>query len=477
MNAQLRHVAVACGLLFGLLLVNATYLQGVRAEELRNRDGNARVLYEEYDRERGPIVVSEQAVAFSRATEDQLTYKRVYRSGKLYAHATGYYSLFTSTGIEGELDEVLAGTDERFFVRRMVNLATGKKPQGGTAVLTLNARAQRAAHSQLAGREGAAVALDPQTGAIRAMVSTPAYNPNRLAAHDSGKVRQAYRNLKQKESRPLLNRAIGETYFPGSTFKVVTAAAALSSGNYQPSTQVNAPEELDLPKTGATLQNYAGGGCSPTGQMPLADALRTSCNTAFGDLGMKLGSTALSEQARKFGFGDTFTVPMESAPSNFPEGINAPQTAQSAIGQYDVKATPLQMAMVAAAVANDGTVMRPHLVDEIQGPNLATIERTEPEEYGEAVSPEVAGQLTRMMTGVVQSGTGTAAQIPGVAVAGKTGTAQQGPGEPDHAWFISFAPANDPQVAVAVVVPNSGETGGGAAAPIAKNVLQAVLQQ
>lgn len=475
MNSPLRHVAVACMLLFGLLMVNATYLQAVRAEELRNKPGNVRVLYKEYERKRGPIVVGGKAVAKSKATNDELKYRRIYPQGQLYAHATGYYALFSSTGLEQEENDVLAGTDERFFVRRLVDMATGEPPQGGSVVTTLNPAAQRAAFQGLQGREGAAVALDPDTGEILAMVSTPTYDPSRLASHESEKVEQAYNQLESNPSQPLLNRAISETYPPGSTFKVITSAAALSTGRYTPSSVLPAPQVLDLPQTDEMLQNFEGEVCSPTGSMTLAAALELSCNTAFASLGMDLGPQTLREQAKAFGFTESFDVPMETAPSVFSkESLSKPATAYSAIGQYNVRATPIQMAMVAGAIANDGVVMEPYLVDEIKAPDLQTVEETEPEDYGRAVSPAVADQLTQMMTRVVQQGTGSAAQIPGIAVAGKTGTAEPAP---EDAWFTAFAPAQNPQVAVAVVVPNAGTTGGEAAAPIAQDIMEAVLRQ
>lgn len=477
MNAPLRHVAVACMLLFGLLLVNVTYLQAVRAENLRDRTDNARSLYQEYDRKRGSILVGGTEVAYSKPTDDPLNYLRVYNQGKRYAHVTGFYSLFDASGIERERNDVLAGTDERLFVRRLVDVATGKQPQGGSVALTLDAEAQRAAVDGLQGSPGAAVALDPKTGDVLAMASVPSYDPNRLASHDSDKVRQAYEELESQDSKPLVNRALSERYPPGSTFKVITSAAALS-GNYQPSSTLPAPNTLDLPQSDQTLQNYEGETCDPSGSMTLANALRMSCNTAFANLGMQVGSEKLREQAQKFGFGDAFETPMPSAASSFPETEAAAFTALSAIGQYEVSATPLQMAMVAAGIANDGMVMRPQLVGEIKAPDLETLDQPPPEEYGRALTPEVANQLTRMMTGVVEDdqGTGGAARVPGVTVAGKTGTAQHGEGSQDHAWFISFAPAQNPRVAVAVVVPNAGQTGGEAAAPIAQDIMEAVLE-
>jgi peptidoglycan glycosyltransferase len=276
----------------------------------------------------------------------------------------------------------------------------------------------------------------------------------------------------------MLDRALNETYNPGSTFKVVTAAAALESGKYTKDSKVYNKASLDLPLTTANLPNENGRPCTP-GDATLTDALAYSCNAAFGAIGLDLGADALREQASKFGFGTRFTVPMPSAVSRFPSGINAPQTAQSAIGQFSVTATPLQMAMVAAAVGNRGELMSPYLVQDVRGPDLSVLDSTKPESLGEAMSPQSAQQLTSMMVTVVDSGTGTNGQIPGIKVAGKTGTAQQGGGRRPHAWFISFAPAENPKVAVAVIVENGGNaqeiSGNQIAAPIARAVMRAVL--
>jgi peptidoglycan glycosyltransferase len=295
-------------------------------------------------------------------------------------------------------------------------------------------------------------------------------------------VRESYEKLSTAGGRPLLNRSIRETYPPGSTFKIVTAAAALESGRYSPDSQVNNDPELDLPLTDATLPNYDGAPCNPSGTATLTDALKRSCNAAFGQIGLELGDDALRAQAEAFGFNDAFEVPMRSVPSLFPEELDEPQTAQAAIGQFDVRATPLQMAMVAAAVANRGILMQPYLVQEVRAPDLSVLDTTRPREIGTAVSPQTAASLAQMMTAVVDDGTGTNAQIPGVKVAGKTGTAQQGEGRKPHAWFVSFAPSDtDPQVAVAVVLEEGGDapevSGNELAAPIARAVMEAVLQR
>ncbi len=478
MNAALRHVSIVCLALIGLLMVNANYIQAIKADDLADRPGNSRDILERYENPRGPILVDGKPVAMSEETGGRLKYQRVYEPGELYAHATGYYSLYTSTGIEHEMNGLLAGTDGRLLVRRMLDLFTGEKREGASAELTLDPQAQQAAYEglQQTGHNGAVVALNPQTGAIKAAASLPSYDPNKLASHDGEKVKEAYEQLSQNPNKPLVNRALTGTYPPGSTFKVVTSAAALSSGNYEPSTEIPAPDRLKLPQSTHYLYNHAHTSCAGDKTNTLEQALKISCNTAFANLGMQLGAETMREQAQKFGFGHQFQVPMESAKSQFPKSPSDAQLALSSIGQYEVQVTPLQMAMVAAGVANDGTVMKPYMVEEVKAPDLSVIEKATPDEYGRAMSSQAANELTGMMKTVVSEGTGTSAQIPGVQVAGKTGTAQHGEGVPEHAWFISFAPADNPQVAVAVVVENGG-SGGKVAAPIAKAVMKAVLEK
>jgi len=479
-NTPLRRVAVAVMLLFGLLLVNANYLQVVRADDLHNDPNNPRLILEEYSSERGPILVGDKAVASSVATDDRLKYQRKYAQGPLYAPATGFYSIvYGASGIEAGENSILAGTDDSLFVRRVIDQLTGEQVKGGSVQLTLNAKAQKAAYDGLRGRKGAVVAIDPATGAILALVSSPSYNPSVLSSHDTAKVRAAHKRLTADPDKPMLNRALRETYPPGSTFKLVTASAALESGKFRRDTKVYNGPRLDLPQTDSDLPNFDGQPCSASGQATLEDALKRSCNAAFGKVGLDLGAAALREQAEKYGFNRAFEVPMTTARSRFPTDPNAPQTAQSAIGQFDVRATPLQMALVAAAIGNRGVLMTPFLVREVRAPDLSVLHTTRPDEVGEVISPQTADTLGQMMVTVVEEGTGSNAQIDGVRVGGKTGTAQQGPNRKPHAWFVALAPINDAKVAVAVVL----EDGGGAAevsgnelaAPIARSVMLAVL--
>jgi peptidoglycan glycosyltransferase len=474
-NRSLRRVALAAMAMFLALLVNANVVQVGQAESLKNNANNHRILYSEYSHRRGAIVVDGHSVALSTRSHDVYKYLRTYPGGPAYAPITGYYSFQNgATGIENAENEILSGDSDTLFVRRLSDYFTGRTPQGGSVVLTINDRAQQAAFQALAGKRGAVVALDPHTGAILALATAPSYDPNLLSTHNFAAAGHAFQQLDHAPGSPLLDRAIQQTYPPGSTFKVITAAAALESGRFTPSSQLPAPNELSLPQTTHKLQNFQGEQCNGGGNISLADALRVSCNTAFGGLGLRLGQDAIRKQATAFGFGSSVSIPMGVARSVYPDNISPPEVAFSAIGQDSDAVTPLQMAMVAAGVANGGVVMRPYLVAKTLAPDLSPLSTASPHELGRAVRPGVAAELTRMMQAVVTSGTGGAAQIPGISVAGKTGTAENVPGQPTHAWFIAFAPAQNPQVAVAVLVENGG-IGGVTAAPIARQVMQAVL--
>jgi penicillin-binding protein A len=480
MTTSIKRLSAILGVLLLALLININYLTVIRGADLRSQPGNTRALLDEYSRERGAILIGGRPVAYSERTNDELIYLRQYSRAALYAPATGFYSvIYGATGVERGENDVLAGTADLLFGRRLVDLFTGRQPRGGSVALTIDPRAQIAAAEALGNRRGAVVAIDPATGEILALVTSPSYNANRLSSHDLSDIRSYWNKLINADNQPLLNRPIAQTYPPGSVFKVVTTAAALASGRYSPTTMLEGPARLQLPQTTATIGNFDRQKCLG-GRLSLADALRISCNTAFAALGLSVGAESLRAMATDFGFGTSFTLPMTSAASRFPAELNAPQTAQSAIGQFDVAATPLQMAMVAAGIANRGVVMRPYLVSERLSPELTVLSVTQPQEFSRPISPTVAAQLTSMMVDVVARGTGRGAAINGIDVAGKTGTAQRGEGQAPHAWFISFAPAATPRIAVAVVVEAGGNigseaTGGRLAAPIARAVIAAVL--
>ena len=484
MNGPIRRLSVVIAALFSALLVATTLVQFVQAKDLDAMAGNKRTLLDNYAQERGAILVGGQPIARSVPVNDQYRWLREYPRGPLYSHITGFYAYAVGNpyGLEHASDALLSGKADTLFVRRMTDLLTGRSPSGATLELTINAKAQQAADRALGKSRGAVVALDPKTGAILAMVSHPTFDPNPLSSHDLGKAAAAWKSLSTDPDHAYYNRAIGgNLYPPGSTFKVVTAAAALENHIVQDENSiVPGPAELDLPLTDVTLPNEDRRACGPGGKTTFIHALEISCNTTFGSLGLELGGEKLRAQAAKFGFGDSLQIPMRVSPSSVPADLNAPQAAQSAIGQYDVRTTPLQMAMVAAGIANGGSVMTPYLVRSVRSANLDVIETTSPSELSRAVDTRTAEILTKMMVSVVDNGSGARARIDGVQVAGKTGTAQHDPKKPPHAWFISFAPANDPQVAVAVVVEDGGVTGseiggGRIAAPIARAVMEAVI--
>ena len=486
MNGPLRRVSTVVALLFAALFISTTLIQVIFAPSINARPDNRRTLLDNYSRQRGAILVGDQPVAVSQPTpNEEIKYLRSYPQPLPYSHVTGYFSYTYGAGggLEGAADDLLSGSSSQFFYTRVTDLLTGKQPVGATVQATINPKAQDAADKALGNQRGAVVALDPKTGAILAMISHPQYDPNRLSSHDQASVVKAWNELNADPTQPLVNRAIaGNLYPPGSVFKIVTAAAALENGKVDTTTQIPAPGVMELPQTTAGLPNYDRQPCGPNNQTTLQHALEISCNTAMGYLGMQVGVQALADQAAKFGFGTTMRIPTRVEPSRFPTGINQAQTAQSAIGQYDVRVTPMQVAMVSAGIANGGVVMRPYLINQVLSADLQTIDRTSPERLGTAVSSQTAATLTQMLVGVVDQGTGTPAKINGVQVAGKTGTAEQGNGKPPHAWFTAFAPANDPKVAVAVVVEDGGNAGneaagGRLAGPIAKAVMEAVLNQ
>ncbi len=483
MNEPIRRLSVVALVMFLALMVSSSWIQFVQAADLNADNRNVRTLYREFGAFRGPFVVSGESVVYSVPVDTPFNYQRTYANGPLYSHVIGYFSIGPGrSGLEDTQNTLLNGSADSLFWTRLGDLFAGKEQQGASMELTLDATLQQVAHDSLGDQRGAVVALDPRTGAILAMVSHPTYDPAALAVHSSAEANRSYQALVADDTDPLINRAIGgDTYPPGSTFKLIVAAAALESG-ITPDTMLYAPQELPLPGTSIGISNFGGAPCSGTDQVSLAEALRISCNTAFADLGMDLGWGVVQRTADAFGWEESIEIPMGVTASRLPGEPNEPQVAMSSIGQFDVRATPLQMAMVAAAIGNDGVLMKPYLVQVARAPDLSVLESTSPEVYKTALSAQNAQLLQRMMVGVVENGTGRAAQIPGIEVAGKTGTAETGLDTAPHTWFVAFAPADDPVIAIAVVVENGGSlggdgTGGAVAAPIARAVMQARLEQ
>lgn len=483
MNRPIRKVTIVCAVLFAALLVNANWVQVGEQHKLKQEPTNTREIAARLDRLRGGLLAGpvddRVTMASSTPVDDEFQYLRQYSDGPLYAPVTGYFTLYSATGLEHTENLFLNGDDDRLLASRVSALFSGSGRKGGYVLTTIDPKIQQAASAALAGRKGAVVAMDPQTGAILAMVTAPTYDPNQLAGHNPDQVQKNYDALNADTNDPLLNRAAQQTYPPGSTFKIITAAAALSTGSYTPESVLPAPDELTLPQSTAKLPNFGGERCGNGQTDTMIHALTISCNTAFASLGMQVGGDKLRDQANAFGFDTTINgFELPEAKSIFPSSLDQAQTAQSAIGQFDVRVTPLQMAQVVSAIANHGRMMKPYLVDELEGPDLKQISKTQPKELGQPISSQVADELTTMMKSVVTSGTGTKARISGVSVAGKTGTAEHGADEPPHAWFVGFAPADNPSIAVAVVVENGGGesgTGGSVAAPIAQKVMQTAL--
>ncbi|SHL62478.1 peptidoglycan D,D-transpeptidase FtsI family protein [Actinacidiphila paucisporea] len=486
MNKPLRRVAVFCGLLVLALLVRVNYVQFVQADQLSNDPHNRRVAINQYAQPRGNIIVDGKAVTGHTETNgSDFKYKRTYTDGPMWAPVTGHASqAYGTTMLEGVEDKFLTGNDDRLFFNRTIDLLTGKQRQGGNVVTTLNAKAQKAAFDGLGDKKGAVVALDPRTGAVLAMASTPSYDPSGIAGYSTTDEKNWIAlDKKNDPNDPSLNRALRQTYPPGSTFKLVTAAAALETGKV---TDINAkttsPDPYTLPGTTTPLVNEGHLQCKDAS---LRNALRQSCNTVFGNLGANIGLKGMVDEAEKFGFNKEQTIPVRADASNFDTKMSPDQVALSSIGQFDTAATPLQMAMVASAIANNGVLMQPYEVDKLVAPNLSTISQTDPQKMSQPLSPENAQKLQSMMETVVTDGTGKNAKIPGVRVGGKTGTAQHGVNndKAPYAWFVSYAMTDQGSpVAVAVVVEDGSAnrddiSGGGLAAPIAKSVMEAVLNK
>ncbi len=488
MNTSLRRISMAIMGLFVLLLVNATVTQVFRADGLRADPRNQRVLLDEYSRQRGQISAGGQLMAYSLATEGRFRFLRIYPDPFVYAPVTGFYSLtYSSTGLERAEDPILNGSDPRLFGRRLADFFTGRDPRGGNVDTTIVPRVQQAGWDAMqqgcdGGCRGAAVALDPSTGRILALISSPSYDPNLLASHDLGQQSAAWQQLRDAPYSPMTNRAISERYPPGSTFKVMTTAAALQAGLTE-DVQLTTLPAIALPDSTATLENYGGTPCGTGHTVDLKEAFARSCNTAFVQLGLRIGTDALRTTATSFGLDSSLDpIPLQVAESTIGPISDRAALAMSSIGQKDVAVTPLQNALVAATIANQGVMMQPYLVSSLKGPDLAIVATGVPTQLRRAVSPQVAAKLTELMIGAEQN-TQQKGAIPGVQIASKTGTAEHGTdprNTPPHAWYIAFAPAQSPKVAVAVLVEDGGDrlaaTGGAVAAPIGRAVIAAALQ-
>ena len=482
MNGPLRRVVVALFVVFMVLILDVTYWQVIAADRLRDDPRNSRVLLTRTGRERGLIISADDEVLAQSLGDpaDTRRYLRQYPYGDLYAHSVGFSSLlFGDTGIEAEFAEQLSSGRD-LTVTGLINALLGGDVRARSVQLTLNHQLQTVADDALRGQTGAVVALDPATGEILAMVSSPGFDPNTLIGPGASAV---WSDLRDDPQEPLRSRATGESYSPGSTFKAIVATAALELGAAGPDSMFPNAASIPLPGSSATIENFGGALCGSSDQVSLEEAFWRSCNTTFALLSLELGAEAVVDAAQEFGFNRP--VPLEiplltsviPAASTFEDSLAA--LAQTALGERDVQATAFQMALVASAIANDGLLMEPHLVARIFDSDSSLESEITPSLYAQPLGAGTATVLEQMMERVVTQGTGTRAQIPGIRVAGKTGTAEAGDGPP-HAWFIGFAPVDEPSIAIAVVVASGGDlgesaTGGSLAAPIAGSVIESWL--
>jgi penicillin-binding protein A len=485
MNSAIRKVGVVIVLLFVAITAQLTYLQLVRASSLNRDPHNVRVATRDLTRDRGDIVTADGAVlARSVPVSDQLKFQREYPLGALFGHVTGYQSVtLGNTGVERQYDSSLLGRDVSLQSHSLSDLLNSHNPTG-TVVLTLTRGAQQVAKDALRGRRGSVVVLDVKTGGIVAMYSEPSFDPTPLASHNTAAVQKYFDALESTPIHPDLPRAYRERYPAGSTFKVLTTAVALDAGVVNPTTPFPQLTEIPLPQSTRTLANFGHERCGGT----LAQSFTVSCNTTFARIGLTLGDR-LAQGITAFGI-NAPAPPLDLTPGAASSvgprygtfANNQPFFALGAIGQGDVAVTPLEMALVAESVADNGVMMVPHVMSEIRASDGTVVRRFHPTEWRRTMTPGTSAILNEFMRSVVASpnGTGTAARIPGITVAGKTGTAEA-PGGPPHAWFIAFAPAEAPKYAIAVIVERGGDqgseaTGGRVAAPIAAQVLSALLK-
>jgi len=474
MNTPITRLYIVFLLLFGVLVVGTSWNTVFRADELRDKPQNRRQLLEQQRIRRGTIRAADGSVLARSVRRSDDTFTRLYPENGLFAQALGYsFTRYGRAGLEQSRNNALTGTTNELGT--IFDRLSGTQPEGDDVRTTLDASAQRVALQGLAGRKGAVVALDPQTGAIKVMASVPGYDPNTIG--EPGR----FTRLNQDQDAPLLNRNTQAGYTPGSTFKVVTAIAAIDSGEFTPNSLVSGRNLK--PISGVPLRNFGG---ESFGLITLTDALTHSVNTAWATVGEKLGKRTMAKYMNRLGFDEPVQVDLppeeRRASGEFVGGKLIRPTSgvvdvgRMAIGQDKLNVTPLQMAMVSAAVANGGRLMEPHLTDRIVDRDGRTVDRIQPREMSNVMSAQSAGEVAGMMGKVVEEGTGTAAALEGISVGGKTGTAEVGHGCPNQVWFIAFAPAHDPKVAIAVTIECSAGTGGDVAAPIARNVMQELLK-
>ena len=505
MNKYLRQLFTAVIALFVVLGMSTTIITAIRANSLSSDPRNARALYQEYGAPRGAILASDGTIlAQSTPVNDVFSYQRSYTNGPVYAPVTGFFSVTQrgDRGIESSRNKLLSGKADALFWDQLKSLFTGVENKGASIETSINPKLQQLAYQQLGSNDGAAVVIEVKTGRILTLASAPSYDPNALATHDTKKATANYSKLAAQANSPMINRAASQLYPPGSTFKTIVAATALESGDYDTDTQIPAGASYTLPGTSTNLTNTTTAANGIDGKITLQDALTYSSNTAFAQLGVKLGQDKIAEQAKKLGYGSSITIdgtsssgrPMKSVAAKFPDTLSDDKVALASIGQGDVLVTPLQVACayagvatgrimrphllkVAAAIANDGKLMRPTLVDRVRASDLSTLSETTPEVMSTAFSSSTASKLNQMMQSVVEHDA-PSLQLSGIKVAAKTGTAQIGSSnQTNDAWVIGFAPADNPKIAVSVVIHNVNQYGVEAAGPIMRSLMEEALKQ
>ena len=481
MNRELKRIAISVGAMFLTLVLSATNLQVLSADSLAKDPRNVRAIYDGYQTKRGAILVDGQPIASSEEVADAFHYDRKY-ADPMYSSVTGFYSYYQgATGLESSANDYLSGKNSAQFFEQLNALFTGNPVSGASIELTIDPKIQQAAWDALGNKTGAVVAIEPSTGNILAMVSTPGFDGNKLSTHSGSKAQSNYQGLLDAKGDPLINKAIGGSlYTPGSVFKLVVAAAALESGEFTVDSKLPNPSTYTLPGTSTKIRNAGGSTCGGKPTVSLLDAIRLSCNIPIAQLGVSLGQGKIRAMANAFGFGKSFKLPTVATASVYPENMDDAQTALSSFGQFDVRVTPLQMALITAAIANGGKEMNPQLIENVQSSNLALLSQTSPSEFGTPIKKTTADGLKQMMIAAVKNGVSTNGAVAGTVVAGKTGTAQNGAKAPYTLWFAGFAPADAPKVAVVVMVADGGgmgQSGSGniLAAPIARKVIKAVL--
>ncbi|MFA1549635.1 penicillin-binding transpeptidase domain-containing protein [Actinomadura chokoriensis] len=491
MDKPVRRVAIFALLLFFGLMAQINYVQGSQAEDLRTDAKNSRQYADVFNSPRGQISAGGEVLVTSKKTgKDNPKYGRTYKDGPIFAPVTGYFN-GSATQVERAYNSLLGGKDKRITQQHWFDLFIGKKADGANVELTLDPAAQRAAYEQLKartapGRRGGAVVIDVKTGAVKVAASWPSFDPNEVAPQTGTKGGKRLEELDKGNGviKPLVDNALSQTFPPGSSFKTVVSALAMQKLGISSSTTVSTGQ-LILPESGRPLPNsHDSGSCG--GAASLRGAFAESCNTTFAKMALDMGIQDLHDGATKFGFGKRVELEPDfyTAESDIPvaytdaSGKTTPTgrdgVARSGIGQENVRATPLQMALVAAAVANDGKIMSPYMVEKVRAKDQSELYSASPKEFGEAMTGDQAGQLEDMMRAVVSEG--TAKNLQGMRIAGKTGTAEQGPGNPNANWFVGFSPTENPRYAFAIMTEAQG-SGAGNAGPIAGAIMAKVLQK